>query len=75
MAEWKCPFCGSKELKIETPFMKVSYGTPANPGSGKPERQFTYCCRQQAANAKYVSSHRDYKTGETLDIDKIAKWK
>ena len=44
MSDFKCPFCGSQKLKIETPYIKpVTH-----------ERETTYCCRKQAKNQEFV---------------------
>lgn len=74
MSSWLCPFCGSKELKIQTPYMTRSIGTAAKPGSGEYNRQETYCCRSQAQNATYANAHRNPITGEVPDSKELSKW-
>lgn len=60
----KCPFCGSKELKLETPYIR--------PSTGKHETR--WCCKSQAENNKYrekrFSPYDDNKP-ELEDISKL----
>ena len=43
MTKFKCEFCGSKELKIKTPFIDRVTGKPTE----------TFCCRASKVNAEY----------------------
>lgn len=42
--EQKCPFCGSTEMRIETPYVDRITG----------EKKTTYCCLSQKKNHEYA---------------------
>ena len=44
-----CPFCGSKELRIKTPYLKPVTHEPIT----------TFCCKSQAQNQKYINRNYD----------------
>lgn len=58
-----CPFCGSLEVKKDTPFIDA-FG----------KKGTTFCCKAQAMNAKYADKHRDASTLEKPDVENVAKW-
>lgn len=60
MSDTKCPFCGSEELKLKTPFVELD-------GKGNYIPKETWCCTAQAKNQKYAKS-RD------VDPNEVSKW-
>lgn len=59
-----CPFCGSKEIKLKTPFI--------NPVTGKMEE--TWCCKAQAKNQSYIKTHFKKDTdGRIPTMEEISK--
>lgn len=52
MSDFKCEFCGSKTMMIETPYMERTSDWPPKYVPTK-----TYCCKTQAKNQKYQSHH------------------
>lgn len=63
MEKTKCPFCGSEEIKIPTPFI--------DPVTG--ETIMTFCCKAQEKNNKYIERHTDPITGEKPDLEEVSK--
>ena len=45
----KCAFCGSKELRIKTPYLKPVTHEPIT----------TWCCKAQAKNQEYIRRNYD----------------
>lgn len=70
MTDWKCPFCGSSEIKV---MRKSSTGQPyVELGrSGEYEPIYDFCCLSQKRNAEYTQAH--YKPGEEPSPDEISK--
>ena len=65
MSDWKCPFCGSSELKIKSEYVELK-------GNGEYGPIENYCCMAQKQNAKYIK--RNYSPGEEPDIEDVGKW-
>lgn len=70
MSEFKCPFCGSNELKIKRitqfgPEVKFSAET------GKDEVVSDFCCEAQRRNHKNALS---YDQDSRPDVEEIGKW-
>ena len=61
MVEWKCPFCGSKELKLETGNL-TRFG----------DKQYTFCCGAQAANDKYRM--KSFGPDNRPDLEDVSEW-
>lgn len=61
--QMKCQFCGSKKIRIETPYIDPI----------TKEKQLTYCCRAQAQNQQYVKDR--YLPGEEPTQEEVGKWK
>lgn len=61
-----CPFCGSKEIRVETPFVK-SVGFE---GEFEPEK--SWCCNAQKTNQEYIKKnfHPDDAPSEE-DVSKL----
>lgn len=57
----KCPFCGSKEIIIETPYVNA-FG----------DKEKTYCCISMKKNSEYVKK----RFGREANVDprEAAKW-
>lgn len=58
-----CPFCGSKEIKVELPYIDRITGKPTT----------GFCCRNQARNADYAKKRYDPIYGEKPDPEEISK--
>lgn len=63
MEKPKCPFCGSEEILIKTPYVDRITG----------ESETTYCCKAQAQNHKYINRHTNSRTGERPSWEEVAK--
>ena len=64
MSENKCPFCGSKKIFLETPFID-----PITKEHGK-----TFCCSAQKKNHEYIKkrySPFDVNKPSVEDISKL----
>ena len=61
MSDFKCPFCGSDKLKIETGYL-TKFG----------DKEFTYCCPAQATNHKYIN--KSFTQDSRPDPEDITKW-
>jgi hypothetical protein len=59
----KCPFCGSKEIKIKTPYLD-KFGDPI----------FTFCCNAQKRNDKYVEAHTSRYTGDKPSPEEVNRF-
>ena len=46
-----CPFCGSKTIRVETPFVKASGDT------NEYEPIKTFCCNAQRTNQEYIKKN------------------
>lgn len=67
MTDFTCPFCGSKELILKTPYVEMT-------GWKQYENKTTYCCNAQAKNQKYIKERYDpTRTGNPKTED-ISKW-
>lgn len=62
--DWKCPFCGSKELKVKSPYVELKVNGEYGPIEN-------YCCLAQKQNAKYAKS---YSEDSRPDPEEISKW-
>lgn len=62
MNDSKCPFCGSENRVVETPY----YDRAGNP-------QTSYCCEATKRNLKYVKSNNPDPDLQP-DLDTIEKW-
>ena len=60
MSDTKCPFCGSEELKLKTPFVELD-------DKGEYVATETWCCAAQGRNQKYAKN-RD------VDPNEVSKW-
>lgn len=58
-----CQFCGSKELKIETPYIDA-FG----------EKIYTWCCGAQKKNNKYIEAHTSRFDGSKPEVEEVSKW-
>lgn len=67
MSDFKCPFCGSDKLKIETPFVEMK-------GWKEYENKTTYCCGAQAKNQKYIRDRYDQTRTDNPQSDDVSKW-
>lgn len=65
MSEWKCPFCGSDKLRLETPYIELGE-------DGQNHPVMTYCCMAQKHNARYVK--KNYGPDEAPDMEDVSKW-
>jgi len=63
MTDYKCPFCGSKELMVTTPYLK--------PVTHEPIR--TPCCKAQAKNMEYSKKRFDPRNPNRPSLDEISK--
>ena len=63
--EGKCPFCGSEEQRIETPYIKPVTHEPIT----------TWCCRAQARNREYLKRNDDptRRFNQHLTMDEVSK--
>ena len=63
----ECPFCGSKEIRIKTPYVKAT-GT----GNDDFEPITTWCCTAQRTNQAYIKKnfHPDDAPSEE-DVSKL----
>lgn len=65
MVDWKCPFCGSKELKVFSPYVELKpngeYGPVEN-----------FCCLAQKQNALHAK--KTYGPDYVYNPDEEAKW-
>lgn len=64
MADWKCPFCGSKELKIKSGYVELK-----EDGSTGPIENF--CCFAQKQN--FLHAKKSYGADYEYDPDKESK--
>lgn len=60
--ENKCPFCGSKEIYIKTPYTNMSG-----------EAQYKYCCQAQKKNHEYADKHYHPILGNPPSQEEISK--
>lgn len=65
MAEWKCQFCGSSELKVNSDYVELK-----SDGEYGPIENF--CCFAQKKNHQYVL--KNYDPDNRPDPDEVAKW-
>ena len=63
MADWKCPFCGSSELKIKSDYVETK-----EDGSTGPIEDF--CCLAQKRNFQHAKRNNPM---EEFDPDEEAK--
>lgn len=63
MSDWKCPFCGSDKLRIETPYLKPVTHEPIT----------TFCCRSQAKNNQYIKNRYDPRDSNRPDADDVSR--
>lgn len=61
MSDFKCPFCGSAKLLVDTPYL--------TPVTHEPIQQ--YCCKKQHDNALFVQ--KKYTPGNRPSIDNVSK--
>lgn len=63
MNDFKCPFCGSKKLKVKSPYLKpVTH-----------EAETSYCCRSQAKNQEFVDKHFHSIYGDKPSAESVSK--
>lgn len=64
MTDWKCPFCGSKQLKTKSDYVEL-----------KPDGTYgpieSFCCLGQKQNAKHRMS---YDEESRPDLEDVSKW-
>ena len=72
MSDFKCPFCGSDKLKLETPYVKTTYVWGANGKEEKTEAETRFCCQAQAQNHEFVKKNFDPDHQPTQE--EVAKW-
>lgn len=65
MAEWSCPFCGSKELKIKSMYVELK-----EDGSTGPIEDF--CCLAQKQN--FTHAKKTFGPDHVYDPDEESKW-
>jgi hypothetical protein len=65
MSEFKCNFCGSKELKVQSPYVELK----SNGEYGPIEN---FCCQAQKQNALYVK--KNFHPDDAPDPDEVSKW-
>lgn len=65
--DWKCPFCGSSEPIIETPFMELNK-------QGEYVKKTQPCCRWSKQNRTWQTKHENPITHKKESLDDIAKW-
>jgi len=63
MTDFRCPFCGSDKMWIETPYIDRI--------TGKPKK--TMCCGKQKTNYDFTLKRYSPLRGDVPSIDKIAK--
>lgn len=69
MTDWKCPFCGSKELKVKR---KTQFGDEIElKKDGTYGAVEDFCCLAQRQNSKYRDS---YAPDDKPDLEDIARW-
>lgn len=62
MSDKSCPFCGSKTIYIETPYIDRYTG----------DKQMKVCCLAQKKNVEYISHRRGSRSDELPeDISKL----
>lgn len=67
MSDTKCPFCGSDKIKMETPYVELGR-------DGEYHAKTTFCCKAQAANAKYVTKRFDPRNEDKPSPEEVSKW-
>ncbi len=65
MAEFKCPFCDSKELKVKSEYVELKE-------NGKYGPVEDFCCLAQRQNATYVK--KNFHPDDAPDPDEVSKW-
>ena len=58
----KCPFCGSEEIRLQTPYVTRVTHTP----------EYTFCCKSQAKNHEYTNKRIDPRTGQAPE--RVGQW-
>ena len=58
-----CPFCGSKEIKVKTPYIDQVTLEPLE----------TFCCKSQKTNSKYITKRFDPTNGEAPTPEEVTK--
>jgi len=58
---FKCPFCGSEKLMIDTPYLAPVTHDPIQ----------TYCCKKQRDNAKFTEKR--YTAGNRPSVENVSK--
>lgn len=65
MSDWKCPFCGSKELKVKREEIEL-----------KPNGEYgaieDFCCTAQRTNAAYIK--KNFHPDDAPSEDEVSKW-
>lgn len=63
MNDFKCPFCGSQKLKIDTPFLKPVTHEPIQ----------TFCCRPQAKNQEFIKKRYHPTLGRKPTTEEVSE--
>lgn len=63
MSEEKCPFCGSAERIIKTPYIDPITN----------ENKTTFCCKAQSANAQYIKKHYSPFDEDKPTLEEVSK--
>lgn len=65
MSDFTCPFCGSKELRVKSPYVELKkdgeYGPVEN-----------FCCTAQKTNHQYVK--KNFHPDDAPDPEEVSKW-
>jgi len=66
MSDFKCSFCGSDKLMIDTPYIEKTKTWPI-----EYKKKQTYCCKPQAKNQEYEKRFHPIYSKKPKDV---AKW-
>lgn len=64
----KCPFCGSEQVMVKSPYIELGDRV------GEYTPVMKYCCQASRKNAKYVTKHFDPSRGENPTMEEVARW-
>jgi hypothetical protein len=64
MSDFKCQFCGSEQLKYDTPYVELN-------SEGEYVPQTKFCCNAQKQNHRFV---KRFPIEERPDPEEVGKW-
>lgn len=60
----KCPFCGSPETRVETPFLDLKTG----------KTELAYCCGASKKNAQFIARRFDQSDPDNIPtLEEVSK--